>query len=153
TGPAGRARARRPVVVGSRDPEGVRPPRGERQVAGDRNEGIAPLAPLGKARRGPRLSNEGIAPLAPFGKAERGPTPRGLASLAGGGPGPSNPADVVRVDGGDLFAIGHVRAETLADELQDARVDGLLAVVLAHDEERRAVDAEPAREPVPRALW
>src|SRR5581483_375513 len=46
------------------------------------NEGIAPLAPSGKARRGPRLSSEGIAPLAPSGKARRGPTPRGLASLA-----------------------------------------------------------------------
>src|SRR5581483_8179071 len=46
------------------------------------NEGNAPLAPLGKAQRGPRRSHEGNAPLAPLGKAQRGPTPRGVASLA-----------------------------------------------------------------------
>src|SRR5581483_4852735 len=56
--------------------------RSERAPGHQFNEGIAPLAPFGKAERGPKLSREGTAPLAPFGKAERGPTPRGLASLA-----------------------------------------------------------------------
>ncbi|HZR82819.1 MAG TPA: hypothetical protein VFD92_17115 [Candidatus Binatia bacterium] len=41
---------------------------------------VALAVRLAARRRG--LSNEGIAPLAPSGKARRGPTPRGLASLA-----------------------------------------------------------------------
>src|SRR5581483_7188412 len=76
------------------------------------HEGNAPLAPLGKAQRGPRFSHEGNAPLAPLGKAQRGPrfshegnAPLAPLGKAQWGPTPRGLASL----GGALSARRHAR--------------------------------------------
>src|SRR5262249_38710138 len=56
-----------------------------------------------------------------------------------------DPSDVVRVDVARLVGRRDGLPEALADELQHAGVD-LLSLLVAHDEEGRALDSQPGAE-------